>query len=261
MYGVNIFDALIIYLACGAPFGVYYFLQQPEKRHITHLWVKTVSNFLFWPVSAFRIIRRSQIFRDASESHFDAVNELDAALEERVSEIQKDFEKIFFDENPKASIYEFREIFDRYVGLSLALKAEVKPHASAEPEIFRIAGHKNIELAAICLNRRNRSRLLIHQIQAREDFSKVLLSLADLASKWAAPAELANQLAGLLEDAGGQHRFEKVFAGAPQIEGRIRVRETGRDLWKPEIHKPLPASHLSMNLRPAPATAASPVED
>lgn len=258
---MNIFDTLIIYLACGAPFGVYYFLQYPEKDKFSHLCIKTLSSFVFWPVSALRIIHRSYIFRTRSEINFAGSYELDAGVEERVFEIQKDLEKLFFDSEPRASIYEFREVFDRYVGLSLALKAGSLPRADSEPELFKITGHKNIELAAICTNRRNRSRLLIHQIQAREDFSKLLLSLADLASKWKAPAELANELAVLLGDTGAQHRFEKIFAGAPQIEGQVRVREAGRDLWKPAKHTPLPASHLSMNLRPAPAAAVSPAED
>jgi hypothetical protein len=258
---VNIFDALIIYFACGAPFGVYQFLQYPEKGTFTKRWIEIVSSFVFWPVSAMTIVRRAQVFSKGPETHFDGSYELDAGVEERVFEIQKDLEKIFFDGEQGASIYEFREVFDRYTGLSLALKAGSRPPAAEGPELFRITGHKNIELASICINRRNRSRLLVHQIQAREDFSKLLLSLADLASKWKAPAELASELAALLDDAGAKHRFEKIFAGTSQIEGQVRVREAGRDLWKPAIHKPLPAKHLSVNLRPAPAAAVSPAED
>lgn len=258
---MNIFDTLIIYLACGAPFGVYYFLQYPEKSKFTDLWIKTLSSFVFWPFSAFQIIRRFYIVRKRTEIHFDTSYELDAGLEQRVGEIKKDLEDLFFETARMASIYEFREVFDRYVGLCLAIKADAAPRPAEGPEIFKISGHKNIELAAICTNRRNRSRLLLHQIQAREDFSKLLLALADLSSRWKAPAGLANELAGLLEDTGAKHRFEKIFAGAPQIEGQVRVREAGRDLWKPATHKQLPANHLSMNLRPAPAAAVSQAED
>jgi hypothetical protein len=44
---MNLIDFFIIYLACGAPFGVYYFLQHRGGLDSRLLWLKRCSTLFF----------------------------------------------------------------------------------------------------------------------------------------------------------------------------------------------------------------------
>jgi hypothetical protein len=259
---VNISDVFIIYLACGAPFGVYNLLQHRESGRTATIWFNAAVNFLFWPVSAFRLVNGRAGLKDRSNTDFDALYELDALTERRVAGLRKEFENLLFGYEGDISIYGFREVFDRYTGLTVAVNAGFRTGEPADSEISQIAGHKNVGLASVCLERRNRTRLLRHQIQAREDFSKALLNLAGAANARRKTEMLAIDLAGVLNDVDALVEFQGIFVRGSQIEGPVRVREIGRDLWKPEVHKPLTSNnHHSAFTHPVPATLNSRSED
>lgn len=260
---VNIFDAIIIYLACGAPFGVYYFLHNRERMQAGHLTLKTVLDWVTWPSSAVKMIGGSSLFSQSAGSNFDALPELDAATDEKVLEIQKSLERTFFDGPASApiSIYMFREVFDRYTGLSAARREGGSASRVPEAEIFRVADHRNIELASICLNRRNRSLLVTHHNQAREDFIDTLDRLAGSISQRTDTWILINELAVILDDIEAIALIDKIFTGAPQIKRSGRVKEKGEVLWKPGQLKQSRSAQPPLNLQPVPATMKLAKED
>jgi hypothetical protein len=261
---VNIFDAIIIYLACGAPFGVYHFLHNRDQATAGNLTLKSLLEWVTWPASAVKMIGGSQLLSGRSKTNFDPLTELDAGKDEKVCEIQKSLEQIFFEglASAKISIYAFREVFDRYAGLSLALRRDGDDSPGVpQAEIFRAADHGNVELASICLNRRNRSLLVAHQIQAREDFIDTLDRLAESPSERTDTWILVNELAVVLNDIEAIGAIDKIFTGTPQTRRAGRVKERGEVLWKPGKLKQLPADQAALNLRPLPARMKLAKED
>lgn len=260
---MNIFDAIIIYLACGAPFGVYYFLHHREKVDAGQLALKVLLEWVIWPASAVKMIGGSHLFSSRSKPNFDALTELDARQDEKVCEIQKSLEQIFFDGPASAqiSIYAFREVFDRYAGLSLALRDEGDSPGVPQAEIFHAADHGNVELASICLNRRNRSLLVTHQIQARGDFIDTVDRLAGSPSERTDTWILVNELAVVLDDIEAIGAIDEIFTGTPQTRRAGRVKERGDVLWKPGKLNQLPTDQSALNLQPLPATMKLAKED
>lgn len=260
---MNIFDAIIIYLACGAPFGVYHFLHHREKVDMGPLTLKALLEWVIWPASAVKMIGGSRLFSGRSKTNFDPLSELDAGQDEKVCEIQKSLEQVFFQGSGPAaiSIYAFREVFDRYAGLSLALRAGDNAPSATQAEIFRAADHGNVELAAICLNRRNRSLLVTHHTRARENFIDTLDRLAGSPSERTDTWILVNELAVVLDDIGAIGAIDKIFTGTPQTRRAGRVKEAGEVLWKPGILKQLPTDQPALNLQPLPAAMKLAKED
>lgn len=209
------------------------------------------------------MIGGSHLLSGRSKTNFDPLTELDAGKDEKVYEIQKSLEQIFFEgfASARISIYAFREVFDRYAGLSLARRAGSDSSGAPQAEIFRAADHGNVELASICLNRRNRSLLVAHQIQAREDFIDTLDRLAGSPSERTDTWILVNELAVVLNDIEAIGAIDKIFTGTPQTRRAGRVKERGEVLWKPGKLKQLPTDQAALNLQPLPATMKLAKED
>lgn len=260
---VNVFDVIIIYLSCGAPFGVSYFLLNRERLQTDRLALRALLEWIAWPASAVKMIGRTQFFSGRTKVNFEPLPELDAETDEKVGEIQKNLEQMFFRDGaaPQISIYAFREVFERYAGLSLALSVTDKAAGTPEAEIFRLANHRDVELASICLNRRNRSLLVTHHKQAREDFIGTADRLAESAPERTDTWILMNELAVLVDDIEAIAAIDKIFTGTSQTRSAGRVIEKGDVLWKPGKRKHLPSDQPQLNLQPATATMKLAKED
>lgn len=253
---MNFNDLLIIYLACGAPFGVYYFLQNRRDANSKSLWLKTVVNFLFWLPLAFRLLWKNKSLQKVFRIIFDGNKTLDAEIEKRVAPIRKNLETTIIKSIPKSaenipqtSIFEIREVFDRYIGLTLACQIDRK-NSQFDNEFYKIFAPTNSQLASICFARRNRQRLFFHQTEARRDFLN-LISGADGANFQRQTIEFVR----LLEDLTAQDALEKMFAQKAQTEKQPSVNNTEKDLWKSETRKPLPINQTaSVRLKFSPAT-------
>lgn len=253
---MNLRDLLIIYLACGAPFGVYYFLQNRNRTETKLLWLKSLLRFVVWIPFAIRMVARNSFFTNLYNNGFDRASETDLKIEQEIEEIKKSFEKQVSEAAPAFSIYEFREAFDRYVGLSTEIRDEHKNISTAESELFRITNHGNKKLGEICLNRRNRKRLSFHQKIARRDFFEICKKLFDNS---AAPQTLvakAVRLAVVLDDFEARQMFENLSHDALQFQEKQYVRNPENEIWNSEKHKPLTDNKISTNLQ-ALTTAAN----
>jgi hypothetical protein len=201
------------------------------------------------------MVARTSVFTNLYNFSFDKSSESDAKRELAIEAIKKIFEKSFAKHSFSFSIFEFREIFDRYVGLSSEVQAENLEISPAETEIFRITNHSNKKLAEICLNRRNRKRLSFHQKLARRDFFEILKKFIDNSEKEENLFATVSKLAALLNDFEAQKIIENLSKETLQTIAPQNVKNTGNELWNSDKHKPLTDSQLSTNLQVLTATA------
>jgi len=255
---MNPIDLFIIYLACGAPFGVYYFFQNREPVKSKLFWCKTFLNFLFWMPFAFILLRQNKSFKILSLFGSDKFELKNAEQEANIHMTVKQIEKVFLESRLEISVYEFRETIERYVGLTIAGQtnaAEISgTEFSAQTEFFRVTRAKNIELGAICLNRRNRKRLFRHQTEARKDFLNLINQLLEFNSDKKKLERSAIELVRILKDLEARKELEEMFVRALQTGNRFSVSETEKDLWKPEVPKLSPVKKISYQLPAMKAT-------
>lgn len=238
---MNFSDLIIIYLACGAPFGVYYFLQSRRNLNRKILWIKTFLHFVFWIPFALQIVVKRKTLKNLSNFFFDKKNFSDSDFEKKILPLRKNLESSILKKRAQLSVFEMRETLDRYIGLTLACKT--KPFSNSAGELYKISAHKNPYLATICAERRNRQRLLFHQKQARQDF----LNLFNFAKSEILTSQIL-ELIKVLEDFEAQ----EILKLKRQIEKAESVKTRG-ELWKTETRKPLAinrkkSAHLELNL-------------
>jgi hypothetical protein len=259
---MNLFDLFIIYLACGAPVAVYFYLTNRRRLYSKQLWLKTILNFFFWIPFFFQITRKSRILDKFLKNRFASKNISDEHFEKEIFAVQKNIEKLLPGNDPSVSIYEFREVFERFVGLSKACadNRNGKPN-DTDREIFRVSNRNDVEIAARCFHRRNLNRLLFHHTQAEKDFLQLIDEVSRIVSD---PEKLcihAKKVAKILENSKVESALEKMFGDRLQTNKNLSVKDLEKDLWIPETRKQQPASQSSMNLQAISATANSSLKD
>lgn len=257
---MNLSDTIIIYLTCGAPFGVYYFLQNRKQIDPTTLWLKSFLNFIFWIPFAFLLLRRNN-FLKIPFVNFGRTTAEANRFDEILYSLQKRIEKSFSESDLKISIYELREIVERYVGLTLTKPKKSLTISEREKEIFRVSKNKNTELGAVCLTRRNRNRLSFHHIEARKDFLRLIEKLFETSSEHIELEQAAIELVNFLQDYDALQSLEKIFDSSQQSDAAQIVKTTEKELWKPETRKPSTIKLISIPLQTMTATANSRKKD
>lgn len=159
-------DLIIIYLACGAPFGVYQITKRQPEASVGN-WAIMLASFLLWPVFAVTLIAN---WTAADEDNTDTL------ANARIENIRSEIERVAFAGGETAALFEFREVFYRFTGLFEAANTEITKKPSST--LFAISGHINKDLASQCLARRNREKLSFHQTLARNEFVDVIADLA-----------------------------------------------------------------------------------
>lgn len=198
---MRFFDFIIVYLACGAPFSVSLLTQ-------THKWpfenvAAIFLRLLFWPVFAVSLVVKNVAGKDARQSQ----------LDNRIEVIQTKIETLAFVDEPAVSIFEFREIFNRYAGLTRSIT--VDDAASPPKDLFTVSGHNAPELAAKVLDRRNRERLKFHQGCARNEFIDLINALTERAAGREQIIGLTKELMEILREPQLLNEFEITY-GLPQ---------------------------------------------
>lgn len=183
---MNVTDLIILYLACGSPFGVY----QITKRTRGGLgvdWLRVIFSFLVWPAYAIALATR-RIFNSRERA--------DTERRNRIEDIRVDLERLAFKGESIQMLFEFRDIFYRSTGLAQAVNvASVK----SAYEIFEICGHPNKSLASRCLARRNREQLIFHTRKAESEFVELISRVSAFGDEDGEIAACALELAGELD--------------------------------------------------------------
>jgi hypothetical protein len=167
-------EFLIIYLSIGAPFGVYFFLSHRQINLNSTFLLKTACVVFGWCFYAVFLISRSQKKYEANLTS-DSIAENE--IEKIVRKLLATYSEISANEK-NVSFFQFREIVERYTGLSSALY-DSRESTEFQNELFVLAGRKeqDLQLANRCLQRKNLLRLKAHQIQAQQDFLQIFENL------------------------------------------------------------------------------------
>ncbi len=152
------------------------------------------------------------------------------------------------------SIFEFREIFERYVGLTAAVQKAGEEPTLAEENLLQIGASEHDELSAICLHRRNRKRLFNHQTEARRDFLELLAKLSSFYPDREKLVVLAIECAKLVNDSEAQIALENLLNDKISGAEDIAVKNLEKELWSRETLPPPSAKQISYHLRKMPAT-------
>lgn len=194
---MRMIEAITIYLAAGAPFGVSNYLQRkPRKRSASSL-LKATAAALLWPLWAATIIlarRRRLTIAAMSDDDSAQGSEPDAlriehARRQLVVALYKVEELVRAASEKEGKrielvAYTVRESVEKYTGLMMASYAVSGDEAPAESEmeLCRISGRKGADLllAGRCIHRRNVARLLAHRERARTNLLHALAEVRAL---------------------------------------------------------------------------------
>lgn len=225
---MTISDFMIIYLSVGAPFAVFVFLQKSDIDLVPRSAHAAIA-LLAWPFLASVFVYRR--FFQGSET-------AGQALDRKIRSIRNQIEETIRRDGATISIHEWREAFERYIGLSLAI-AEAEDHSNVH-ELFEVAGNKNGKLGTVCLNRRNHSRLIFHHTDARNDFLDALIR----AGQGRESLTLAMELVTLLDDADALSDLTTMRGHAEQKSGKTPVIDMEQEVWNPPTPKPHIANRI-----------------
>ena len=201
-------DLLIIYFAAGAPFGVYRITTvrgRPDLKAI----VNVALYLCLWPVYTILLLRDqfSAGTTDVSSGVIDS--------------IRTGIEQLAFANGSAGAIFEFREIFNRYAGLSEAAMAEVP--TTLLGEFFELSSSDNKPLASACIARRNREKLALHHTRARNEFVDLI---SGLAISHPQTLDLAVRLASHVHDADAVADLESFSYKPPQPTSGPSMRQS-----------------------------------
>lgn len=241
---MNRIDFLIIYFSCGAPFAVYYFLQNKTGSKTPVFWLSNSLVWMFWlPFALFLLFKNRRVLSDLN---FLNTSSDVSEKERKIYQFQKQIERILLESELEISIFDFRETAERYTGLTMA--AQNDPDKDWGKEIFLAAKNEKHELGKICLQRRNRKRLAFHQTEARRDFLQIIKQLTDSISDRETLERSSLEMVGLLNDWAARETLVKMFAENMQTGKVQNVEYTEKDLWNPQERKPLRTETISTRL-------------
>jgi hypothetical protein len=236
-------EILIIYLAIGAPFGVYYFLKHRELFSRPQLLAKTLLAALFWVYYAGQLVsaklRSLKDTQNGADSDVSREKEIEAASQSLLNAFSK------LADDGKPTFFEYREILERYIGLTLAVQnsSADSPVQAHETEVFRVVGHEKseLQLAGRIMHRKNFLRLQAHERAARHDFLQVAAQIYEKKSfpsinlngkleAWHSYQRSILLLAELLEDAEAAKALKRLADSAKTVEEKNGKRE--KAIWK-----------------------------
>lgn len=221
-------DIFIIYLAAGAPVATYSIFHRSTESWFVKLTV-FLRNLVFWPVVAATIVR-SIIRNIPNTPHFVTRETSDSRITEYEEKLATEL-SVLKRMSPSVSFFKgLEEAVGRYVGLS----SVVRPGGdhTAESAFFSITDHPQKKIAAICLNRRNLNRVIVHRKKAAQDIAQLLL-VADISER--SRVRFRNSLvplAELYDDSVGASLFHGVSSTDNEagIVGRVAEVEHCLDI-------------------------------
>jgi hypothetical protein len=204
-------EAITIYLAAGASFGVYNLQRERNRGSRFQIFLKAAHAMILWPLAAARLLSargrqgKGEMAEATAERSAQFVEQIERAQRAllaslhhitRLTQVSSGAERAKVESAARA----VREIVEKYAGLTLAA-AESSPHAQPserEMELCRVAGRRgeDLLLAGRCIHRRNAARLITHQARARIELLHALAEIRELAgiTASATSAEAARHL-------------------------------------------------------------------
>lgn len=124
-------------------------------------------------------------------------------------------------ESSELAIYEFRDLVEKYVGLTRIAAANSVSPSAREMETARLGGRRgdDLLLAGLCTHRRNHARLAAHLDAARARFLQALTEL-----RCRAPYVLSPLLTDNAKKRDLSERFLRVYACAIDLAALLEDR-------------------------------------
>lgn len=242
------YEFLIVYLACGAPFAVYFYLQNRDRLETGQFWLKTILAFIFWIPISIQLFQNYFKSKKFSRIQFDSAGGSDS-IESELFSLQRNLESLILKSKFELSLFEIREIFDRYVGLTIELSDANQQTAIPENEIFTITKVQNPEIASLCNQRRNLKRLSFHHKLASNDFSDLIAELHRQKKFSQEMCSLLLEFVLLVNDTEMQVEIEKLFTQIKQTSEDKFVNETEGKIWIPDQPRQLQTNPVTMSFQ------------
>lgn len=188
-------EAITIYLAAGAPFGVNRFLHQSSYQNRARVLLRAAGVILLWPFAAITLFVRMRHARQQA-LFGESGNLLDTHTEVRIAQAQRHMlaslrmvqelsrELFIKSEEMERAACVARQNIEKYIGLMVAASEVVPdgPPVAHELELCRIAGRTgdDLLLAGRCIHRRNVARLMEHKSRARAELLRALSEMREL---------------------------------------------------------------------------------
>jgi hypothetical protein len=177
-------DFLIIYFALGAPFAVYAITRRQPLTNVSVIPTIFARSF-FWPLSATVWFVKWMIADPAVAQY---------SKEERIDHLRVRIEAMAFGGRSTPATFEFRNMLERYAGLTLSLDSGT-PYSHP---MLALRRHTS-KASAACIYRRESRRVTFHQQKARREFLDFVRSLHAIHPECDAIGT-ASELADLLGD-------------------------------------------------------------
>lgn len=181
-------DFAIVYLALGAPFGVF---KITEKREMSvSALLAVASSYFLWPFFALH-------------GFVAFVFSKPTAQKDELESIRVELEKAVMSRGGINELFAFREVFYRYTGLAQA--SNDAPLALKTNDLLMLAQNENRNLWEACAFRRDRQKLSAHLDRARVEFLNTLSlsatksnghlnEMADALAQYLADTDLADAI-------------------------------------------------------------------
>ncbi|MGI8656598.1 MAG: hypothetical protein ACR2LC_15445 [Pyrinomonadaceae bacterium] len=235
---MHLSEILIIYMAIAAPHGVAFFLQAGSAQSLTRRLIGVSGATLLWPLVWLRRARkgigRRFVFQDEDHSTNEAdFAEMESATFAGIESASRELLAAFADADEslrsikvstsELAAYEFRELLEKYVGLTRIAAANSVSPSAREMETARLGGRRgdDLFLAGLCTHRRNNARLADHLNIAR---ARLLQSLTELCCR--APERLLPLPADKAGENDLSERTLRVYACAIDLASLLEDRET-----------------------------------
>ncbi len=231
---MNILDLIIIYLACGSPFGAYYFFNHRQKSNIL---MKSVLIVFLWIPYSIKLLH-SKVTNWLTFKRFDKSYVSDSVSPRRIEKLKKELES-FLPRNYRAlTIFKLREIIERYSGLTELLLSN-ESNENHSHDLFVVAEHTNIQTAQKCLSRKNKQKLTLHQFEARKDFVKVVEELLTQTEKKEEFQKKVIEFVRALDDRIALSKLKSIFESDKQIQKVENVKQLESELWITKEQQPM----------------------
>ncbi len=151
------------------------------------------------------------------------------------------------------SIFEFREVVERYIGLTLAARDSQNDALRLSNNFSVRFNSQNEELSAKCLNRIDRRKLKAHQIYSRTDFLQTIRKISEQIEDSSVFLNENLNFVKSLGDKKAEIKIEKFIEETMQTIAANTVKQEEPELWNNEKLK-LPtaeqANFLMVNTKP-----------
>lgn len=224
---MDLLDISVIYLALGAPFGVRFYLVSETGGPVVLLrsvivaavWILYIPGFLHNLVTAgLRVPVRSGRTIPGKEIHT------------RVKPVSRKIEAISAGVSDAPGIFTVREVIERHAGIA-ALAESASRDVLSGVELFRIAGHPDPELGALCTQRHNGSTLNRHRTEAARDLVRLFEILAGRCQDPKELAFLFSQLFDLAGNSAAASDIRKKGRAAEVKQERRQKEKREREIW------------------------------